>query len=1194
IRIGVGVGAAIALLSPFALPSSSFDFLRSFESFRHTRRAAMMDEQTSSGRENVHKYKSKFMGKLFKEKKQANDADVEVNAFLHGSSDKLHMMQVEGPPNPPSLPPIDTNRELNAFLRGSPDKLHMMPAEGPPNPPSLSRIDTNSARRWPTAAEVQSVGRATRARPSSPKPSRKGKGLSVRFAKEHPAIIGHGGDEAISPVAEIGARRSQTQPALHQPPPDQACPPDYMPNATGGPGNTQDFRPGPMRRTQTGFESIPEQRSFAETSARTSLITTEDDYSNNVSTKTEPYSSTSFAARARAEMQAAEGKALHAARSPGVDHPPSRGLEPEITPQLRELSMNTMRNSTMSVSPGLPDQLVPGRPQTPTDSQKSASISDSPIVLSRTSTAQASLRSPANSITESPVPLSRTSTLQTTPNPTSLMDYPPTLSRTPTIGGSKSSSCTDSPFTLSRTPTMHSAVLAIGDEALQDFSRRIAHLYTLFRLAAESVKPISTCSLEESVRAALWWFLKGRVNLETTARERPKSPQAQQANAFVRQQSYSDLGKALWIIESVGDQVSDLRSRTDGSDIYVVAILNSHQNVLSGLRKLTMSMKRNDLLPQEHAMLPQGLDNTIWVRNEGNRSLVASQRHTLAIVVSDALPLGDSSWNFCYGRIFVQGILEEEAASQSYRTPLLVSMIRGVKERELKAMITSQDGSLQLCIQEDSNLGPTWDDVSWQSKSNSLKVELPRGFVLRLQCSEQDYRFIWGSYDYQTKIHESLIQRRGEELIFDSVLKNFKYIDENPDSRFPKDILPNCQLRVFEKMFVDKAATGVRTMHRGFRVALNTSPQTKTLRGIDQDLPPKRPIQFNFLRGDDGQPALDLKIHNPKSNYKVVFGFNDASERAQLHTLLTGTALRDGEEVVAAGVIKAFSIAGHSFTATNPTCLKILDWQSFRIFNEFDGDLESTNAVLSDHLRVVLDFKTGSLTDRINVAPGELQFRLDVKISKELKLLRQPQEDMTISVTESQVSRELPHELVELLGLVEKSPSTRTYLFPGLQELHLFQAALTGFVVLYDGMATSFNISRRRMVVPIYKKWDAASTRLQVVRREKVIQLVAFFENFNHGDCMNFPLKSTDVFETTSKGGKHSLKIVDAKFAMPKTRGDEEGSVGHQFVCLDMPEYPGEHDDITIVFDTDSERDKFVQALPAPSKMASRMQSVRR
>jgi hypothetical protein len=661
------------------------------------------------------------------------------------------------------------------------------------------------------------------------------------------------------------------------------------------------------------------------------------------------------------------------------------------------------------------------------------------------------------------------------------------------------------------------------------------------------------------------------MNLEATARDRPATPQAQQTNFFIRQQSYSDLGKALWIMDSVEQKASELSSSTNGSDPYVANILETRQSILSGLRKLAMSMKRNGLLPREDATLPQGIDNTIWVRDEGDRSLLASQRQNSMILMSDAFPLADSTRNFSFGRMFVEGILEEEAASQHYRCPLLISLIRGVKERELKAMIASQDGSLKMCIQADKSFAPTWDHVTWHSKSNSLKVELPRGFVLRLHCSEPDFRFIWGTYDYQTKIHESLIQRRGEEFVFEAILKSFKYIDQSPESRFPKEALPNCHLRVFEKTFIDKAATGVRTMHRGFRIALNTSPQTKTLRGIDQDFPPNLPIQFNFLRGDDGRPAMELKIDNAKSRYRMILCFNDPSERARLHTLLTGTALKDEEEVVSEGMMRAFSVAGISPDAKDLLCLKNLDWQNFRIFNESStGDLQDTKAVLSDHLRVVLDFKLGSLTDRVNVAPGELQLRLDVKIAKELKVLRQPQEDMTISVLESQVSRELPYEFADVLATVQKSQSTRTYLFPSLQELHQFQAALTGFVVLYDGMASSFNISRRRMVVPIYKKWDAAVTRLQVVQREKVVQLVAFFENFNHGDCMNFTLKSTDIFETSGRSGKYTLRIVDAKFAMPKAKGDEEGSIEHEFVCLDMPEYPGEHDDITIVFDTES------------------------
>jgi hypothetical protein len=68
---------------------------------------------------------------------------------------------------------------------------------------------------------------------------------------------------------------------------------------------------------------------------------------------------------------------------------------------------------------------------------------------------------------------------------------------------------------------------------------------------------------------------------------------------------------------------------------------------------------------------------------------------------------------------------------------------------------------------------------------------------------------------------------------------------------------------------------------------------------------------------------------------------------------------------------------------------------------------------------------------------------------------------------------------------------------------------------------------------------------------------------------MNFMLKGTDTYESLNRSGKIGVRIVDAKFALPK-REEEEAS---RFVCLDMPEYPSEHDDITITFE--SEQGKF-------------------
>lgn len=114
--------------------------------------------------------------------------------------------------------------------------------------------------------------------------------------------------------------------------------------------------------------------------------------------------------------------------------------------------------------------------------------------------------------------------------------------------------------------------------------------------------------------------------------------------------------------------------------------------------------------------------------------------------------------------------------------------------------------------------------------------------------------------------------------------------------------------------------------------------------------------------------------------------------------------------------------------------------------------------------------------------------------------------------------------------------------------------------------ATNFAISRRRMVVPIYKKWEASVVRLQIVQLDRVLQLVGYFKDFPYGSCMNFVLKTTDNFESLTRSEQHYIRIIDAKFALPK----KSTEANHEFVCLDMPEYPSEHDDITIGFESES------------------------
>lgn len=197
-------------------------------------------------------------------------------------------------------------------------------------------------------------------------------------------------------------------------------------------------------------------------------------------------------------------------------------------------------------------------------------------------------------------------------------------------------------------------------------------------------------------------------------------------------------------------------------------------------------------------------------------------------------------------------------------------------------------------------------------------------------------------------------------------------------------------------------------------------------------------------------------------------------------------------------------------------------------------------------------------------------------------MLRTPQQDMSFAIDATNNDRDIPDALAELLRLVTTTSTLRTLSFHSNRDLHAFQTAVTGFNVQFDGIAASFSISRRRMVVPIYKHWSASTVRLQIVQQDNIIQLLAFFEDFSHADAMNFQLKSMDTFEKVDKGGKSYVKLVDAKFALPVEERRGEGKMGKEegresgwakkggrrrFVCLDLVEYPGEHDDILIGFD---------------------------
>lgn len=169
-------------------------------------------------------------------------------------------------------------------------------------------------------------------------------------------------------------------------------------------------------------------------------------------------------------------------------------------------------------------------------------------------------------------------------------------------------------------------------------------------------------------------------------------------------------------------------------------------------------------------------------------------------------------------------------------------------------------------------------------------------------------------------------------------------------------------------------------------------------------------------------------------------------------------------------------------------------------------------------------------------------------------------------------------------------------------------------------------------MVPVHKRQAAHDVRVQVIKRDGDTSalLLAFFEQFALTEAMAFKLLSTDQYEKMDGGAdgrgrrvsekemggaSWGVKLIDAKFALPgkdkekeREKNKEDGDGGwkkhrrqkskdsgrdsrngwdgpaaeddeprkgksnaeNRFVCVDLLEYPGEHDDIVIGFEEES------------------------
>lgn len=1050
------------------------------------------------------------------------------------------------------------NEDLANFLHGPSDPISVPH----PAPPMLAKLDTSNARRYPNALDVNTP---TNARPQpSPQPSlqsiplrervqstrgKKKKGLVVRFADTFPEIIGEGGDECPIPTAEIAKRkRAQSAPA----PPQFKKVAQLQDRERAYSDTKQDsFVPQPLRRTQTGFSSVADNGSPPHSPSPPPPLPTAQDVP--VVAAGNPRASQfldssvvsgddkrkSFIEVNQAKQRQAEGIAFaQAVRSASASN----------EQEWEEMKHNVAAPSTPLESSAA--ILPPSHSESPEIQQRRPLVDQSPSSVYSQSQQQGS--------------------------PAGLPQRWPSM-RDQKLG--------DSPKKRAAVPDGTAVVPVpapapvVADDALEIFLARTRHLFELFRLSAETVKPVSSCLPDDLARAALWWFLKGRMGLEISIREQPQNSQHASQIQLSRQQAYTDLTKALWIFEEIVPQV--LATRTSPLDAEVQDV---GQAITSQLRKLASSMKRNGFLPPEEPFLPQTIDKSIWIEypainqdiiallwGSWSSSIAAQQGPLTGLPLLAALPLGDSTELFCFGRYVVDVFLMEQGMEhQKFYFPCFLSVTRYPTQTNLDFCIASQNGAVQLRIQSNKKSGPTWSDVKWRAENCSLELKLPRGFIVVVQCKPQDFKMLWSMQDFSAKALATLQPRKEEQCVFRSTLRNFQYFDSNPQAAtFPKEAVRGCEIALFEKIAKEISPTGHRTYHRGFRLAVVTGPTTKLLSAVNHMYTPHLPVQFGFLRGEQNEPALLLRYDEGKFTGRMVMAFNDEPERVRFHSLLIGTIVQQDEKVFSEVPLVGFSVS-HTARSEPLKVFPPLPWSRARVINEeVEGEIPET--VLSEKLRIVVDFKCGTITDRINVGPGELKIRLPVKDKTSLMILRQPQQDITVALSESQVAKQVPADMVQALQLMSRLQSVRTLSFTSQRDLHDFQHALTGFKVLFDGMAALFAIARRRMVVPIYKKWEAVGTRIQIVESEdSIIQVLVFFENFHHGESMSFQLKATDIFDSIKKGDKVGIKIDDAKFPLPQLPEEkQEPTDDMAFVCLDMPEIPGEHDDITILFDSE-------------------------
>lgn len=546
---------------------------------------------------------------------------------------------------------------------------------------------------------------------------------------------------------------------------------------------------------------------------------------------------------------------------------------------------------------------------------------------------------------------------------------------------------------------------AVSSDALEDFAARVQPYNSVFRRTAAGERPDTNIEFIEWIRAATWWFLKGRGDLESAMRSRPRrADSSKNAPRTHVSQAYVDLAKSWWILNEVTPKHPDLKPYgTFGMQAMAAVIRNfkaeklaesveKHVGLLASMRALTMSMKRNHLLPPAlgNDFQLTGFDIRIWAAQAplpsyllpllSSRSWQASVRNGVSHNSNhfSDIPIGDTVDLFCYGSMFVQmAITVQDGGGEDTRLPCILTVVRKPSHQQMDVILASQDEQVCFVIQSNVSPGLSWCDVKWKAPNLQLLFGLSERIEVQVQFKEHDYNVLCRLHAHNQEIIRSFEPGAQETLLYETTLRNFVCLDPRRSKQFPSDAIKRCQLRLFEKKVTRLEGTGAHEKHQGYRLTVVTPPSIKTSSVIESYLSCKKPIVFSYLRGEERTPALLLKLfdeaeYSLNTSSSVVMTFDEAAQRAELHSLLNGTAARSSERTIAALKLDNLSIRTRCSAGPPASELEIhpagLQWEKIEISK---GSSRHTphghnRPELPKSLRLYMTSLMGTMTDRVN------------------------------------------------------------------------------------------------------------------------------------------------------------------------------------------------------------------------------------